>query len=197
MNKTLVDLNKELGFYRSHGTDKQDHDYLGYYDKILGHKKPDIKYIIEVGIGEGGSIMLWSKFFPNYKEIHAFDILKHHPASHALRIWEQLKNTRNIYLHIETNAYNKDTVMSKLGNKKFDFILDDGPHTLESQIEFVKIYQDYLSENGILIIEDIKELSHINVLLSTVSPELRNKCRHIDCRNGKNPGDSIIFILEK
>lgn len=39
------------------------------------HKKTDIKHIIEVGIGEGGSIMLWSKFFPNYNEIHAFDIL--------------------------------------------------------------------------------------------------------------------------
>ena len=39
MNKTLVDLNKELGFCQSHGTDKQDHDYLSYYDKILGHKK--------------------------------------------------------------------------------------------------------------------------------------------------------------
>ena len=88
-------------------------------------------------------------------------------------------------------------IQNKLGNKKFDFILDDGPHTLESQIEFIKIYKDYLSENGILIIEDIKDLNHINIFLNTVNPELRNKCRHIDCRNGKNSSDSIIFILEK
>ena len=43
MNKTLVYLNKELGFKTAEGTDKQDHDYLRYYDEILGHKKSYIK----------------------------------------------------------------------------------------------------------------------------------------------------------
>ena len=40
---------------------------------------------------------------------------------------------------------------------KFDFIIDDAPHTLESMIDCIKLYHDLLTENGIMIIEDVQK----------------------------------------
>jgi len=191
VENTLVYLNDNLG------TDKQYHDYLKYYDEIFKTKKYSIKKMIEVGIGEGGSLRLWDKFFKNAEEIHGFDTLKCHPQQHAQNIWNDLMKKKRIYIHNETDAYNIENVKNALGNKRFDFILDDGPHTLESQIEFIKIYTNYLSENGILIIEDIQNPEYIKTFFDSVTPNLREKCRYIDCRNGKNSNDSLLFVIEK
>ena len=50
------------------------------------------------------------------------------------------------------DAYTETFIQEKFKNKKFDFLLDDGPYTLESQEKFIELYSPLLSENGILII---------------------------------------------
>jgi hypothetical protein len=40
-------------------------------------------------------------------------------------------------------------------NKRFDVMIDDGPHTLESMLKFIRLYSKLMTDNGILIIEDI------------------------------------------
>jgi phosphoribosylpyrophosphate synthetase len=55
------------------------------------------------------------------------------------------------------DAFNKKSV-SELETKHpdgFDIIIEDGPHTLESQIFAVQNYTQLLKDGGILIIEDV------------------------------------------
>jgi len=35
-------------------------------------------------------------------------------------------------------------------------MLDDGPHTLESMKQFIKLYSQIMTDDGILIIEDVQ-----------------------------------------
>jgi len=57
-------------------------------------------------------------------------------------IWDGIKNNEKIILHTSIDAYNNDFFITNFLNKniQFDFMLDDGPHSLESMIQFIKIY---------------------------------------------------------
>jgi hypothetical protein len=46
-------------------------------------------------------------------------------------------------------------------NLKFDFMLDDGPHTLDSMLKFIKLYSQIMADDGILVIEDVQSWSWI------------------------------------
>jgi hypothetical protein len=51
---------------------------------------------------------------------------------------------------------NINDIWKDIKNIKFDFILDDAPHTLESMILFIKLYSQIMTDNSILIIEDVQ-----------------------------------------
>ena len=72
-------------------------------------------------------------------------------------ILDGLKNKSNIILHTSVNAYD-DTFFNQtfLNKIKFDFMLDDGPHTLDSMVRFITLYSQLMEDDGILIIEDVQ-----------------------------------------
>ena len=47
-------------------------------------------------------------------------------------------------------------------------MLDDGPHTLDSMKQFIKLYSQIMSEDGILMIEDVQSIDWIDELKSVV-----------------------------
>jgi demethylmacrocin O-methyltransferase len=112
-------------------TDKNTrHSYLGLYEKLLCKKKETATFVLEVGVGDfedknGGSIKMWRDYFPN-ATIVGLDIL---PIN---RVIDELLNDDRVVLYMETNAYNKDFFENTFLNKniKYDFLLDDGPHSL-------------------------------------------------------------------
>ena len=81
-----------------------------------------------------------------------------------------LKRKRRIKLNLNENAYEQSFIDRKFKDKLFDFILDDGPHTRKSMIEFIKLYSPLLTDNGILIIEDVKKIEWLENL-TDVTPE--------------------------
>jgi hypothetical protein len=176
----------------NHYTDKNTrHSYIPLYDKLLSTRKQTAKNVLEIGIYQGGSIDLWAKYFPN-ATVHAVDIM------HMNQIPFFLKNRDNIKLYTETDAYS-DTFIQKLIDTgiKFDFILDDGPHTLESQQKYLKNYTDLLSDKGILILEDIQSIDYVNELISSIPENLRCFCKLYDLRPIKNCYDDIVISIDK
>ena len=139
-------------------TDKNTtHAYLGLYERLLNSKKLTATNILEVGIGDvpnqldGGSIKLWHDYFTN-ATIHAIDILP------ITKVSEHIKNNDRIKLYTSINAYDSSFVDSFISNNiKFDMVLDDGPHSLESIKDFVRLYSKLLKDDGILIIEHQKK----------------------------------------
>ena len=81
--------------------------------------------------------------------------------------------------------------------KQFDFILDDGPHTLESMKIFIENYSTLLTDNGVLIIEDIPDMNWLPILHECVPNDLKQYIYTYDLRNIKNQYDDIVLCIDK
>ena len=179
-------------------TDKNTtHSYLELYDNLLISKKNTAQNVLEIGIGDfgeknGGSIKLWRNYFTN-AIIYGLDIL---PINYVM---DELLNDDRIILYTSIDAYNNDFFIEHLLNKniKFDFMLDDGPHTLESMIQFIKLYSQIMTEDGILIIEDVQDLSWIDILKNEVPAHLKQFIKVYDLRLNKNRYDDIVFTIDR
>jgi len=180
-------------------TDKNTvHSYLPLYQKLLISKKETAKNVLEVGIGDcqgvtnGGSIKLWYDFFTN-ANVYALDIC---PLE---KVWDGIKNHDRILIHSSIDAYNNDFFITNFLNKniKCDFMLDDGPHSLESMKQFIKLYSQIMTDDGILIIEDVQSFDWIDILKNAVPENLKQFIKIYDLRENKNRYDDIVFTIDK
>jgi hypothetical protein len=179
-------------------TDKNtDHSYLPLYQKLLQNKRETAKNVLEIGIGDfgeknGGSIKLWKNYFINAK-IYGLDIL---PIN---RVMDELLNDDRIILYTSTDAYNENFFITNFLNKniKFDFMLDDGPHTLDSMKQFIKLYSQIMTDDGILIVEDVQSWDWIEILKNEVPENLKEFIKIYDLRSNKNRYDDIVFTIDK
>lgn len=183
---SLVELEKELKLI----TDKNTvHSYLPLYDELLCRKRFTCRNMLEVGICFGGSVELFDKYFPN-GTITALDTL----PEKALP--DILKNQNKIRM-ISGDAYSPFFFSALFRGKKFDVVLDDGPHTLESQIKFLTMYSMLLEEDGILIIEDVGDINYLEILKNNTPPNLQPFIKTFDLRNKKGRYDDILFVIDK
>lgn len=179
-------------------TDKNtSHSYLELYNSLLTHKKNTAKYVLEVGIGDfeeknGGSIKLWRDYFTN-ATVYGLDIL---PQS---RVMDNLLNDDRIVLYTSTDAYNtavfNELILAK--NIKFDFLLDDGPHTRESMTQFIQLYTQVMADDGILIVEDIPSIERAESLVKDVPEHLQKYVKVYDLRANKDRFDDIVLVINK
>jgi len=185
--KSLIDLVDNTK------TDKNTvHSYLPLYQTLLSSKCDTARNVLEVGIHMGGSIKLWSEFFKN-ATIYGVDV------SNESHVCHEIKNKENIRLLTETDAYDQNVVKTHFLEKniKFDFVLDDGPHTLESQIKFIQLYLPLLAEDGILIVEDVQSTDWIYVLKNEVPQDLQKCIMVYDLRANKGRSDDIVFTVNR
>jgi cephalosporin hydroxylase len=152
-------------------------------------KKNTTKNVLEVGIQRGGSIRLWSDFFTN-AHVYGVDVMDER------YVWEGIRKN-NITLYTSTDGYDKNFVKTAFSNIRFDFMLDDGPHTLESMIQFIELYSPLMTQDGILIIEDVQSWDWIDILTKETPEELKKFVKSYDLRKNKNRYDDIVFTIDK
>lgn len=182
MLKQLIDNTK---------TDKDTgHSYVDVYDCLFYRKKLVAKNVLEVGIALGGSIKLWNDYFEN-ANVYGLDI------NELVHIPDFLKDKERIKILAGINAYDDEFIKNNLSDKKFDVVLDDGPHTLESMKDFINKYLPLLTDNGILVIEDIQDINWINQLKGLVPTEDKKNIQVFDLRINKNRADDILFIINR
>lgn len=178
-------------------TDKNTtHSYLNLYEELLCDKKETATDILEIGIGDfkeknGGSVKMWRQYFES-AHIYSLDILGED------RVIDELKSDPRITLYTSTDAYDSEVVNNLFVERKikFDMILDDGPHTLESMKVFIQLYLPLLKDDGILIIEDVKSLEWIKILEDVVPDHLRKFIKTYDLRDNKDRYDDIVFTVD-
>ena len=167
------------------GTDKNTtHDYInGYYcDEFTPIKNKNLK-ILEIGIWEGGSLQVWDSWFTN-TEIQAVEINK--------RKWiykpEHIKVTNK-------SGYSEDT-LNLFEDNYFDYIIDDGPHNVESQIFAIKNWLSKIKIGGKLVIEDVQGSSSLKKLEEVC---INNKLNYkiVDLRKNKGRFDDLIIEITK
>lgn len=115
------------------------HPYVQrYYDNEFSKIQDKKIKLLEIGVRYGVSLMMWKGWFKN-GEIHGLDI---HPFSHP-----------NITF-TKTDAYS-ESALNLYQDETFDYIIDDGPHTPESQKFVIQNWMCKLKSGGKIIIEDI------------------------------------------
>jgi hypothetical protein len=179
-------------------TDKNTyHSYLPLYESLFNGKKNSATHILEIGIGpfkesNGGSIKLWADYFKN-ANIFSVDII---PISDVNEI---IINNHRIHLFTEADAYNINFFKNSFlkSNMRFDIILDDGPHTLESMLSFIRLYSNVIKDDGILLIEDVQDINWIKLLTNITPHHLRKYIEVYDRRKIKDRYDDIVFVINK
>jgi hypothetical protein len=164
-----------------------EHNYIsGYYTKEFANREAPIK-LMEIGMGHyGGSIDLWLEWFVNG----------------TIVLIENDKNLVDFYIGkwgirdrveiIHADAYDINT-LNMFEDNTFDWIIDDGPHTMESQIYSVNNWISKVKQNGKLIIEDIQDEKYINELNKVNT----NPYKLIDLRKDKDKYDDFIYEITK
>ena len=173
-------------------TDKNTtHSYLPLYQHLLQSKKETAKNVLEVGVQRGGSIKLWRDFFPN-ATVYGIDSMQEREVS------ADLKNDSRVVVLSDTDAYNVDFFNSFYRkNIKFDFLLDDGPHTLESIYQFIEWYTHLMAADGLFVIENVACWDWINILRNAVAEPLKPFIKVYDLRANKNQYNDIVFTIDK
>jgi hypothetical protein len=165
------------------------HSYLEFYENEFQKVRNKQINFLEIGIQTGSSMFLWKEFFKN-AQIVGID----NTDSHLLPEYSSKKEDFKNVLYIFEDAY-QEKVARIL--PEFDIIIDDGPHSLESQKKFIELYLSKLKSGGVMIIEDLQDISWAHELLSTVPDQFKENCEVLDLRSNKNRYDDILFIIRK
>ena len=140
--KTLKDL------YQNHSgkvSDKWTIYINEYEDKLKQYQKLPIKFF-EIGILNGGSLEIFSKYFSSAELILGCDI---DPKCKELRFDEP-----NIKFVV--GDVNNEKIKNQITKySKFDIILDDGSHNSDDVIRTFCNYFNHLKDGGFYIIEDM------------------------------------------
>jgi hypothetical protein len=171
-------------------TDKDStHNFIdGFYESEFAKYKDKSVKILEVGIASGVSLLLWNEYFLNNTGVYGIDI---NPRSVTREI-DKHKNIKTIF----TDGY-KEEFVNILPN--FDIIIDDGPHTLESMISFIKLYLPKLNANGVLVIEDIQSIDWMPILSDAFKTASQDGDEYdvIDLRETKGRYDDLLFVVRR
>lgn len=185
--KEILDTTPNLNTYDYIGTDKSTiHDYIDqfYENAFKKYKKYTSPSLLEIGVNAGGSLYLWGKYFTNGK-VFGIDII-----DNVKDEWKVLENVE----YVIQNAYDINFIKSL---PQYDIIIDDGPHTLQSQIIFIDNYLNKLNNEGLLVIEDIQDPAHAQILYNRIPEYLKAQSAIIDLRSYKNRYDDLLLVVNK
>jgi len=161
MKTELCDIMNSEGSDKG-GTASGHHNYTEFYYDIFNDIKNNKLHVFEVGLGTnnldvpsnmgpngipGASLRGWKQFFPNSK-IYGADVDR--------RILFSEDRIETFYVD-QTNEndiaelWRNDSIDSVL----FDIIVDDGLHTVDANVTFLKNSIHKLKDNGTYIIEDV------------------------------------------
>jgi len=121
------------------------HSYTPIYERLINEINP--KSLLEIGISFGSSIRMWSEYLPDTK-IVSFDI-----SEKRAKLSDFKQENVSVYLGDQS-----DVTFLKTLKDEYDIIIDDGSHVLSHILISFAVLYDFLSDNGVYVIEDI----HVN-----------------------------------
>ncbi len=154
------------------------------YEDLFKDYKESKGCLLEIGVDQGTSLLLWYLYFSKMK-IHGIDIEDKRYGSPKEITVEQFDTTDlspSLKKYVENNL------------KKFDIIIDDGDHRWRSQFQTAVNLFPILKDEGIYIIEDIE---HPSELEQALVEELSLHIKIHDNRDVGNLNNEVIFEIRK
>ena len=186
------------GHEKDGGTDKDTfHSYIELYEELLAPFVDKAITLVEIGIQYGGSMLLWQDYLPKAEFIFVDNVDSIHP-----KILDHLDPDCTCVLF--QDAYNDigaETVSDLAWSgpsRGIDFIIDDGPHTLQSQIDFLRLYLPSLNKGGVAVIEDVQDVQWF-ASLEAEAEKAGDKFtfERVDLRHVKGRYDDLVFVVKR
>lgn len=175
------------------GTDKGDYkSYIDNFYEDAFKSRQNVKTdLLEIGFRHGASLALWS-WYSDLWEILGIDNYSDATLDNlsANIEWISRPNVKTL----NANAYSVE-VAGRIANN-FDIIIDDGPHSLESQRAALRIYLPKLKPNGVLVIEDIQSIGRLCYFRFCFLIPLKFSIRMLDFRSEGKGEDNFLFIVD-
>ena len=130
------------------------HSYIEYYER---HFEPHraVASILEIGVMTGGSALLWQEYFDNVW-LTGIDLRAGFNAE--LEFQKKLD-----YVDWHWGIDSTDPAQTP-DLKQHRFVIDDGAHDLDSQIQTLKNYWQFVKSGGTYFIEDIESDANTDAL---------------------------------
>jgi glycosyltransferase involved in cell wall biosynthesis len=141
--KSLFDLYSE---HQGKVSDKWS-IYLAEYDRLFSSYRDRPVRMFEIGIQNGGSLEIWSKYFPGAEALVGCDI---NPDCAKLTFEDPRINV--VVGDANTDATETE-ILTRSPN--FDLIIDDGSHTSGDIVKSFARYFRHLRQGGIFVAEDL------------------------------------------
>jgi len=159
------DQGGDVKFFSDKGT---AHSYIDFYETYFSHRRYRVK-LLEIGVMSGSSLLLWSKYFHNYKLI-GIDLALDLGPLRDFHTELESDPCIDLYLGLDST---KGYIPNELRSLDFDFIIDDGNHEFWAQILTLQSYWPLLMPGGVYFIEDIMgdgEIQQFRKLIATLYP---------------------------
>jgi hypothetical protein len=142
-------------------------------------------------------INLYDKLFSSIKDnkISLLEIVNH--KNNDNKLWKDYFNNGEIYEINYNDAYNNEIISKRFNKKKFNIIIENGSYDLNSLIKFIKIYTDFLTNNGILIIQNIQSIRYLEILKHSTPLIYQKFIEAYDIREMNGIYVDVIYIINK
>ena len=186
------------GHEKDGGTDKDTfHSYIELYERLLAPFIDKAITLVEIGIQYGGSMLLWQDYLPKAQFVFVDNVNCISP-----RILEHVDRDRTSILfqdaYNDIGAEDVDYLAQSGPSGGIDFIIDDGPHTLQSQRDFLRLYLPLLNSGGVALIEDVQDtywFADLEEEVLRLGKGYITEC--IDIRHIKGRYDDLVFVVQK
>jgi hypothetical protein len=161
-----------------------DNSNKNLYELLFKTKKNTAKNILIMG---SQSSFKFNNYFEN-AHIDYIDVLNRVPVNFIndkTKIYD-INGKKNIEL-FANDIFDK--------NIKYDIILDDGIHTEKTVSFYMSHYTDLITEDGIIIIEDV--IDWLYSLINNTPEQLKKYIEIYNVLDYKNKLDDVVFVINK
>lgn len=139
MTRTLAEVYADYSAPAGWGDKGTAHDYLPVYEREM--TRTSGVTLLEIGVYAGHSIAMWDAWLTDSTVIGIDVDLSHLEMAHDL-------------VHL-CNGTDPNAVAALLPGMTFDYIIDDGSHTLTDQLLSLSVFLPLMNPDGRYFIEDI------------------------------------------
>lgn len=140
------EMNDLLKFIEENGKHRhinKPSNFLTIYETLLSKYRNTDVSLVEVGVGEGGSLQLWKNYLGPKAFIYGIDIHPSRLEESQIKEFVADQGNREALKHIASLI------------PKIDILIDDGSHICSHQINTFEEIFPYVSMGGLYVCEDL------------------------------------------
>lgn len=165
--------------------------------KLLAQKVKQIhpQVIVEIGIGQGGTLYIWCRYIQEARKIISIDLPRY--PTQKEKFFKSFAERKVHILRGDSHTDETEIALSEiLDGEKIDFLFIDGDHKYAGVKDDFQRYKKFVRKGGMIAFHDIAPGSpHIVGGVPILWREIKNRFKHLEIVEDWNQGGYGIGIL--